>query len=506
MAQVIKSFLELDEVNSSADANNDGKIDQEEALEFLKSTMAFDGDLTNLTMDDLDALVDKMNIDLSSNWDEAINEAIQDKVEDVANKATQAIQSSPVGSAISNAASKLGNAISNIGSSSKNKQVTPEETAASIKKQIEEKNGDIKDIEAKAEKEVAEQEKLKEKAMKKGGVSDEELKAYKEKEEELTKQITEKETAIKEKDTLISDKKSSISSNESYISSIKSQIEANESKLSSISDDDEKAGSKKQEINDKISNLKAEQSQKEEENTKLQKEIDEAEKEKTELEQEKQKLEQDKQKLLTETLNASKGFGKGVEDKNEVAKMKEDIANFDTKISEIKANAQKEVASVQSEIQELEVKLKDAEASEERSKFLKENTYKAGLGLSGEELAEIARTTGGAQGTTGWCLRGVNDTLEKAYGFRLSYNSAYQAIGEMQNKEGFEDVTDQYTTDQDLANLPAGAMVIWENGNGHPHGHISISLGNGQEASDHIQAQTTKSRYGTKYHVFMPVT
>ena len=506
LAQVIKALLEIDGIKESADADNSGKIEQEEALEFLKNAMGFDGDVNNLTMDDLDALVEKMNIDLSSNWDEAINEAVQDKVEDVANKAAQAIQSSPVGNAISNAASRVNNAINGGNSSAKTANQTAEaDTPEKIKQQIDEKNTEIKDIEAKAEEEIAEQEKLKEQAMKNAGVSDEEYKAYKEKQEEVGKQITEKETAIKEKDGVISDKEATVSSNESYISSIGSQISANESKLSSISSDDENASSKKQEINDKISNLKAEQSKKEEENTKLKQEIETAKQEKAALEQEKQQLEQQKQQLLTDSLKTSSGFAKGVSDSTAVDKMTENITNFDSKISEIKSNAQKEVAAKQSEIQELQVKLKNAEAAEERTQFLKDNTYKAGLGLTGEELAEIARTTGGAEGTTGWCLKGVNDSLEKAYGFRLSYNSAYQALGEMQNKEGFEDVTSQYTTDDDLRNLPAGAMVIWENGNGHQHGHISIALGNGQEASDHIQNQTT-TRYGTKFHVFMPVT
>ena len=505
LAQVIKALLEVDGIKESADADNSGNIEQEEALEFLKNAMGFDGDINNLTMDDLDALIEKMNIDLSSNWDEAINEAIQDTVENVANKAAQATQSSPIGNAVSNVASRVNNAINGNSSAKNTKQTTQAETPEMLKQQIEEKNADIKDIEAKAEEEVAEQEKLKEQAMKNAGVSDEEYKAYKEKQEEVGKQITEKETAIKEKDSLISDKQATVSSNESYISSIGSQISANESKLSSIASDDENASSKKQEINDKISNLKAEQSKKEEENTKLKQEIETAKQEKTALEQEKQQLEQQRQQLLTESLNASSGFAKGVADSSSVEKMKENITNFDSKISEIKSNAQKEVAAKQSEIQELQVKLKNAEVAEERTNFLKDNTYKAGLGLTGEELAEIARTTGGAEGTTGWCLKGVNDTLEKAYGFRLSYNSAYQALGEMQNKEGFEDVTDKYTTDDDLRNLPAGAMVIWENGNGHQHGHISIALGNGQEASDHIQSQTT-TRYGTKFHVFMPVS
>lgn len=117
------------------------------------------------------------------------------------------------------------------------------------------------------------------------------------------------------------------------------------------------------------------------------------------------------------------------------------------------------------------------------------------------QLAQIAQNTAASQNTTGWCLRGVNDSLEKAYGFRLSYNSAYQAIPALQSRSDFTEVTNQYTSAQDLTNLPAGAIVVWENSSSHPHGHISIALGNGQEASDHIQNQTVN--YGTQYHVFV---
>ncbi|MDO5437344.1 MAG: hypothetical protein Q4F80_04010 [bacterium] len=116
-------------------------------------------------------------------------------------------------------------------------------------------------------------------------------------------------------------------------------------------------------------------------------------------------------------------------------------------------------------------------------------------------LAQIAQSTAASQNTTGWCLRGVNDSLEKAYGFRLSYNSAYQAIPALQARSDFTEVTNQYPNSQSLTNLPAGAIVVWENSGSHPHGHISIALGNGQEASDHIQNQTTN--YGTQYHVFV---
>lgn len=131
------------------------------------------------------------------------------------------------------------------------------------------------------------------------------------------------------------------------------------------------------------------------------------------------------------------------------------------------------------------------------------SSKKFSLGLTGEQLAEIARNVGGAEGTKDWCLRGVNDSLEVAYGFRFSYPSAYQALDGIRAKEGFEEITGNYPNAENLRNLPAGAIVIWDKCDQYPHGHISIALGDGTEASDCIRNQIT--RLGTSsYHVFMP--
>ena len=127
-------------------------------------------------------------------------------------------------------------------------------------------------------------------------------------------------------------------------------------------------------------------------------------------------------------------------------------------------------------------------------------TYTGNLPTN-QTLASAAESMASSMGTTGWCLKGVNNTLEQVYGFRLSYNSAYQAIPDLQSRSDFTEVTDQYQSASDLVNLPAGAIVVWENSSNHPHGHISIALGDGREASDHIQNQTTN--YGTQYHVFI---
>ena len=127
-------------------------------------------------------------------------------------------------------------------------------------------------------------------------------------------------------------------------------------------------------------------------------------------------------------------------------------------------------------------------------------TYTGNLPTN-QTLASAAESMASSMGTTGWFVKGVNNTLEQVYGFRLSYNSAYQASPDLQSRSDFTEVTNQYQSASDLVNLPAGAIVVWENSSNHPHGHISIALGDGREASDHIQNQTTN--YGTQYHVFI---
>ena len=60
-------------------------------------------------------------------------------------------------------------------------------------------------------------------------------------------------------------------------------------------------------------------------------------------------------------------------------------------------------------------------------------------------------------------------------------------------------------TEDELDTLPAGAVVIWEGSQQNKHGHISISLGDGREASDAVYKQTHKSyHHNADFHVFIP--
>jgi hypothetical protein len=119
---------------------------------------------------------------------------------------------------------------------------------------------------------------------------------------------------------------------------------------------------------------------------------------------------------------------------------------------------------------------------------------------TGKKLAEIARaeaTNGDSNG--GLCYRDVGRALSKI-GINVSGASAYMAADQLAKNPKVKEVK---VAQNELSKLPAGAIVVWDKGNGHEHGHISIATGDGKEASDLMRTQITN--YGTRFRVFMPV-
>jgi len=114
----------------------------------------------------------------------------------------------------------------------------------------------------------------------------------------------------------------------------------------------------------------------------------------------------------------------------------------------------------------------------------------------GKKIAADAQNT--ATGSGGYCFKYVSETLRK-FGINTSGASAYMAADQLANNPKVKEVN---VSPQDFKKLPPGAIVVWDKGAGHPHGHISVALGNGKEASDVIRDQITN--YGTKPRVFIP--
>lgn len=102
--------------------------------------------------------------------------------------------------------------------------------------------------------------------------------------------------------------------------------------------------------------------------------------------------------------------------------------------------------------------------------------------------------------TTGWCAKGVNRALGNAGLYVNPLPSAYMYGNVLARDSRFREVS---LTDDQIRKLPPGAIVVSAayNSPGNPHGHISVTLGNGMEASDHIQSLYLA---GTQ-RVFIPV-
>jgi len=79
--------------------------------------------------------------------------------------------------------------------------------------------------------------------------------------------------------------------------------------------------------------------------------------------------------------------------------------------------------------------------------------------------------------------------------------SAYMAADQLARSAKFREVQ---VPSRELGKLPAGAIVVWGKTGRSPHGHISVALGDGREASDHIARQKTSLRGYTNARVFLP--
>lgn len=119
----------------------------------------------------------------------------------------------------------------------------------------------------------------------------------------------------------------------------------------------------------------------------------------------------------------------------------------------------------------------------------------------GKLLAKAAQNVASTTGTIGRCFSGVATSLEKVYGNIVDGRSAYMAADQLAQNKKFTEVK---IKNNELAKLPAGAVVVWGKTPVSPHGHISIALGNGTEASDHVAKQLTELRGYTNFRVFIP--
>lgn len=297
-------------------------------------------------------------------------------------------------------------------------------------------------------------------------------------------------SSLKDQKELLENQKSNISSNSNLqpeqLAAAQSQIDA---QISSISDAISEAETAEKEALEELNKQKEELEKLNEEKEKLAGELDDIKQEKADFEA---KLPAENQELN----NAKNNY--------ENSKVE-----FSSRQANAISNAQNGVEVAQNKINSIKTEITKLENNSVK--------YDYGVGAKtmynsevGQQLATAAHIV---DGTGGWCLRGVTKTLNRAFGLQGENYTASRASAAADaadflagDKEGWEVFSQHFMEDtlatrEDLDNLPAGAVVIWDRSVG-PYGHISVSLGNGLESSDHIQ---TQAKWDGNFRVFYPV-
>ena len=99
-----------------------------------------------------------------------------------------------------------------------------------------------------------------------------------------------------------------------------------------------------------------------------------------------------------------------------------------------------------------------------------------GATSNGNKLASNAKFIAHFRNTYGKCYGAVADAVDSVSGKFLSGSSAYMAADQLKRSGKY---TEHSVSASKLPSLPAGAIVVWRKTAASPHGHISVSLGNG---------------------------
>lgn len=120
----------------------------------------------------------------------------------------------------------------------------------------------------------------------------------------------------------------------------------------------------------------------------------------------------------------------------------------------------------------------------------------------GKKLAVEAKNVATERDTLHHCYNAVAESIDKIFGRFLTGESAYMSANQFASNLKFKEI---HMRNTELTKLPAGAIVVWGKTSASPHGHISVCLGDGREASDHIEEQRSDLRGYTNFRVFLPV-
>ncbi len=524
----MNDLIGAEDVQKIIDTDSKDGISEEELAAFMQAIGSQDGDSTNITLDEVFSAINgiKDNTFKLDTQETTKTETVEEPT--TQETTTEAIPQS------SNSSSSSGGGGNFSYSANNNTSTVQEKNAENMT--LDELKTELTSVE-----EVAtEQEQSLNEAL--GGTSetlanlqvniDEAYEAYKEAlgselAEELEdietrladkeKELVNNDQAIWEQENKITECESSYEDAKATTAAIEGQIGALQSQLSGLDDSEENAAAKA-EIEAKIGEL---EQKKTEAQAAEQAALDKLNEAKEALEGENGLLQQ--QEKLNEELKAIElektEFEKKLPEEDKA--IQEAKTNYETAKQNFKTEQANEVIAARESLKTSKDyinALNSAINEKENEQLVKDYTVKTNGKYNEEEgqrLVEAAKEMLARYGSsTGYCATGVSRTISIAYGISMG-GHGYQWDTNMDKlvEQGmFAEVTSDYATSDELSNLPAGAVVCWENtggtnGGGAQYGHVAIADGNGGEISDHYQKNIYKSVGGssTNYRVFIPI-
>lgn len=473
LQEIIKTLMELEQIQDVADLDGNGEISEEEALQFLQTVMGLDGDAENLTMEDMEKVVDLLGINLEQVADNAVLEALSPeaaeeleelkKTQESQNTAPaqQMLGSGSVGSG-SVGSTGGGSSVNNNSSTSKK---TATKTAADTLKELQQKK---QEIIADADKKISKKEEEKDKLVSDNSKISKELK----------QEYTDARTDLKE----TQDKKSSLETKkdgyQNSLSKIDQDLNALKGEKSSL-----KTDTKDDEINSqnksRLKDIESQISAKKEKKADYEKKIENAEKKIKELET-KEKEQQEKLAAVEEKISqADPKLGKKIE-------------KINSEIKELKTQKASDVSEIDSQIQ-----IKEKEANKE-AKQAGVNKGKAANDI-GSGLVELASKYMGmneADGsyklftngrTEAWCADFVTYVVKEyaqQQGLDLKDGFGSPSVSNLRDwaqkngaYESIESMSSAQKSDYLKNDLQVGDIIIWKR-NGKSHTGIVKSINN----------------------------
>ena len=124
---------------------------------------------------------------------------------------------------------------------------------------------------------------------------------------------------------------------------------------------------------------------------------------------------------------------------------------------------------------------------------------------NGNRLATKAKQIANSRNTNGNSYQAVTQAINSVLG-GYSASTPEMAIDQLRQSGKYVEYTQKTgVKSRELPSLPPGAIVVWRRTCKATKGDISIALGNGMEASDHIAKQRIHLNGDAYQHrVFMP--